>query len=79
MKTMKKRMLSLAICATAFLCFGSEANAQKTIKLFNGKDLSNWNFVVDKNAVPAEQVYSVEDGVINITGNPFGYMYKKDK
>lgn len=79
MKTMKKRMLSLAICATAFLCFGSEANAQKTIKLFNGKDLSNWNFVVDKNAVPAEQVYSVEDGVINITGNPFGYMYTKDK
>lgn len=76
---MKKRMLSLAVCAAAFLCFGSEANAQKTIKLFNGKDLSNWNFVVDKNVVPAEQVYSVEDGIINITGNPFGYMYTKDK
>lgn len=38
----------MAAIAAAFLCFGSDANAQKTIKLFNGKDLSNWNFVVDK-------------------------------
>jgi len=51
----------MAAIAAAFLCFGSDANAQKTIKLFNGKDLSNWNFVVDKNSVPAEQVYSVGD------------------
>ena len=76
---MKKRMLSMAVVAAAFLCFGSYASAQKTTKLFNGKDLSGWNFVVDKNSVPAEQVYSVKDGVINITGQPFGYMYTKEK
>ena len=76
---MKKRMLSMAVVAAAFLCFGSDASAQKTTKLFNGKDLSGWNFVVDKNSVPAEQVYSVKDGVINITGQPFGYMYTKEK
>lgn len=69
----------MAAIAAAFLCFGSDANAQKTIKLFNGKDLSNWNFVVDKNSVPAEQVYSVGDGVIKIKGQPFGYMYTKEK
>ena len=57
---MKKRMLSMAVVAAAFLCFGSDASAQKTTKLFNGKDLSGWNFVVDKNSVPAEQVYSVK-------------------
>ena len=50
---MKKRMLSMAVVAAAFLCFGSDASAQKTTKLFNGKDLSGWNFVVDKNSVPA--------------------------
>ena len=55
----------MAVVAAAFLCFGSDASAQKTTKLFNGKDLSGWNFVVDKNSVPAEQVYSVKDGVIN--------------
>ena len=47
---MKKRMLSMAVVAAAFLCFGSDASAQKTTKLFNGKDLSGWNFVVDKNS-----------------------------
>lgn len=50
----------MAVVAAAFLCFGSDASAQKTTKLFNGKDLSGWNFVVDKNSVPAEQVYSVK-------------------
>ena len=53
--------------------------AQKTEKLFNGKDLSNWEFLVDKNSVPAEQVYSVKDGMIQIAGQPFGYMYTKQK
>lgn len=76
---MKKRLISLAAIAVALLCIGSEVVAQKTIKLFNGKDLSNWNFVVDKNSVPADQVYSVKDGIINITGQPFGYMYTKEK
>ena len=59
--------------------FSGEALAQKAEKLFNGKDLSNWNFVVDKNSVPADQVFSVRDGVIHIKGNPFGYMYTKEK
>ena len=77
--TMKKKLLSMAVAAAAFLCLAGTASAQKTVKLFNGKDLSNWNFVVDKNSVPADQVYSVQDGVINITGTPFGYMYTKDK
>ena len=58
---MKKRMLSLAVLAASLFCFSNGANAQKTEKLFNGKDLSNWNFVVDKNSVPADQVYSVRD------------------
>ena len=76
---MKKNLLSIVTIAASLFCFGNEAIAQKTIKLFNGKDLSNWNFVVDKNSVPADQVYSVKDGVIHIVGNPFGYMYTKDK
>lgn len=76
---MKKRMLLWAALMVCGLGLSGEAIAQKTVKLFNGKDLSNWNFVVDKNAVPAEQVFSVEDGLIHIKGNPFGYMYTKEK
>ncbi len=73
------KMVSLAIVAASFLGLSHSADAQKAVKLFNGKDLSNWNFVVDKNAVPADQVFSVENGVIHIKGNPFGYMYTKEK
>lgn len=76
---MKKKMRSLAVIATALFCLAGAGNAQKVEKLFNGKDLSNWNFMVDKNAVPAEQVFFVKDGLIHIAGNPFGYMYTKEK
>lgn len=76
---MKKRILLSAILFAFLFCVTNDSTAQKVEKLFNGKDLSNWNFVVDKNAVPADQVYSVKDGVIHIVGSPFGYMYTKEK
>lgn len=76
---MRKKMFLLAALALSGFVFSGEALAQKGEKLFNGKDLSNWNFVVDKNSVPADQVFSVRDGVIHIKGNPFGYMYTKEK
>mgnify|MGYP000966069449 CR=1 FL=1 len=47
--------------------------------IFNGKDLSNWGFVVEDNAVPAEEVYMVDNGIIRIMGEPLGYMYTKKK
>ena len=52
---------------------------QQSNEIFNGKDLSNWNLVVENDAVPANEVYSVNDGVITIIGQPFGYMYTKGK
>ena len=60
------------------LCFVCGVSAQ-TEELFNGKDLSNWKFVVDGDKAPAESVYSVQDGVIVVHGNPFGYMYTAKK
>lgn len=76
---MKKRLLAFTLCAAAMFGCAIESNAQKTVKLFNGKDLSNWSFIVDKNSVPAEKVYTVKDGLIEISGQPFGYMYTKEK
>ncbi|WP_294079516.1 3-keto-disaccharide hydrolase [Proteiniphilum sp. UBA5384] len=52
---------------------------QQGEKIFNGKDLNNWNLVVENNAVPGEEVFSVKEGVISIKGNPFGYMYTNEK
>ena len=75
---MKKILLTLTALALAFT--GSTSlQAQKTEKLFNGKDLSNWNLVVNKNEVPGEKVFSVKEGMIRIEGQPFGYMYTKEE
>ena len=77
---MKKNVLSsIALAATLLLGLPMGVSAQKTHKLFNGKNLNNWNFVVEKNAVPAEQVFGIQNGVIHIKGQPFGYMYTKEK
>ena len=73
---MKKNLLSAII---AIVCFATSCNSSNEEKLFNGKDLSNWEFVVDGNSVPADQVYAVQDGAILIQGSPFGYMYTKKK
>ena len=60
------------LCSLVGSCGQSE-------KLFNGKDLSNWRFVVDGDKAPANEVYTVRDGVIHIQGTPFGYMYTEKK
>jgi hypothetical protein len=47
------------------------------IKLFNGKDLSGWDyFLVDENA-KMEDVWSVEDGILICLGKPGGYLCTK--
>jgi Domain of Unknown Function (DUF1080). len=57
----------------------SDSDSSNEISLFNGNDLSNWELIVAGDSVPAEQVFSVQDGAILILGNPFGYMYTKEK
>ena len=52
---------------------------QQSMEIFNGKDLSNWEFVLENDAAPANEVYTVSDGVITIAGEPLGYMYTKEK
>ena len=52
---------------------------QQSMEIFNGKDLSNWEFVLENDGVTADEVYSVSDGVITIKGEPLGYMYTKEK
>jgi hypothetical protein len=48
------------------------------IRLFNGKDLSNWVLQLKDPAVDPASVFKVKNGIIHITGNPFGYMRTKD-
>lgn len=72
---MRKTILSVF---TVFVIFASGCS-QGNGKIFNGKNLSNWNFVVENDAVPGDQVFTVKDGLISIKGEPLGYMYTKEK
>jgi hypothetical protein len=55
----------------------SRQNDPEKVQLFNGKDLSNWVFFLKDNKVDPVTVFSAENGMIHITGNPFGYMRTK--
>ncbi len=63
-------IVGLACCWTA----KGYADDQKTIDLFNGKDLSGWEFfLVDPN-VKMEDVWSVKEGLLVCKGEPMGYL-----
>jgi hypothetical protein len=51
----------------------------KKIELFNGKDLSNWAFHLRDASVDPATVFTVQNGVVHITGTPFGYMRTEDQ
>ncbi|MDR1594261.1 MAG: DUF1080 domain-containing protein [Prevotellaceae bacterium] len=70
--------ITFLLSIVSFLCFTFNVKAQNVEKLFNEKDLSEWNFVIDKDSEPAGQVFTVRDGVIHIKGT-LGYMYTKKK
>jgi hypothetical protein len=88
---MKIRQLSVSIILVCIITgIASLASAQPTsvkakkikgqkIQLFNGKDLSNWVFFLKDHSVDPASVFSVRDGVIHITGNPFGYMRTREQ
>lgn len=42
--------------------------------LFNGQDLSNWNWVSDDESSKKEQVWTIKEGVLHCTGTPRGYL-----
>jgi hypothetical protein len=70
--------MTFLLVIASFLSLANNAKAQKVENLFNGKDLSEWNFAVDKNSEPADKVFSVRDSVIHLKGT-LGYMYTKKK
>ena len=73
---MKQTILSTVFTLLLLLISGC---TQQEEAIFNGKDLSNWNFVIEGDAVPSEEVYMVDNGIIRIMGEPLGYMYTQKK
>ncbi|MDR2462740.1 MAG: DUF1080 domain-containing protein [Verrucomicrobiales bacterium] len=56
------------------------ARAGATIELFNGKNLDGWHAVLDpKSAAKPEDTFGVRNGVLTVSGQPFGYIYTAAK
>jgi hypothetical protein len=80
MKTRRNQFIVIII--VILLTGASTITAQsksKKVLLFNGKDLSNWVFHLKDQSVDPSTVFTIKDGVIHITGDPFGYMRTKEK
>jgi hypothetical protein len=45
------------------------------IDLFNGTDLTGWDYFLVEEGVGKEDVWSVEDGILVCEGEPGGYLY----
>ena len=55
---------------------GSQATAEETIDLFNGKDLSGWTFHLADPQAKMGDVWSIKDGVLICGGKPAGVAAK---
>jgi len=55
-----------------------DKSKNENIQLFNGKDLKNWVFHLKDPAIDPATVFTVQNGMIHISGNPFGYMRTKE-
>jgi hypothetical protein len=73
MKTILKSALLIALVAMSL----STATFGQKEKLFNGKNLKNWTFQLREPGVDPSTVFKVTDGVISVSGQPFGYMRTK--
>ncbi len=68
---MKLRNYSIAILFP--LVFAFSCTSSNEIELFNGEDLNNWSVYISDDT-PADSVFWVADGLINVSGIPNAYI-----
>lgn len=74
MKTVVKSSAAIAIAILFIAGCKTSPPPQKpgTVELFNGQNLDGWTFCMKNHSDPAN-TWSVRDGVMHCTGQPFGY------
>ena len=69
MKTILKSVPLFALALILISC-----TTEKKIELFNGQDLDNWTIYAESEDGVPEDLFYVEDGILNTIGDPFGYI-----
>ncbi len=74
---MKSRIFAAALLAVTLLVSCSD----KKVYLFNGKNMDGWKVVLkeEADAFSGASTFSVENEMIHITGQPFGYARTEKK
>lgn len=67
-------LLAGLICVTG----PALAGEKKAKLLFNGKDLSGWEYYLVEPDVKMKDVWSVQEGLLTCKGEPMGYLATKD-
>lgn len=81
---MRATCLALAVALTFGVCISGTGRAQEPKKLFNGKDLTGWSVHLpspnsDDPKSDPKGVFKVEDGVLHVSGEQFGYVITNDE
>ena len=83
---MKTKTFKLTILLVIFfvgmncISIGQLKAGDKKIKgnqLLKNNSLNNWVFYLKDQSVDPSTVFTIKEGVVHITGNPFGYMRTK--
>jgi hypothetical protein len=72
------RIAYYAVCAAGLGVLASQAPAgddKGFVDLFNGKDLTGWKTILSSGKADEGKVFTVNDGVVVVSGNPNGYFY----
>lgn len=62
----------------SLILFLSACASNNKVQLFNGENLDNWTIFVSTDDVQPEELFYVEDGIINTLGVPHGYIRTKE-
>jgi hypothetical protein len=75
MKRMWRGGVISGLAALAVVSCSTPGKQDRTIELFNGKDLTGWQCVLAEPTVTMGQVWSVADGILTCQGKPIGFLY----
>ena len=69
------RKIQFVLFAVLAVLVAVMAGCSREVVLFNGENLDGWVAVVrESEEAPEEPTFSVRDGLLHVTGTPFGYL-----
>lgn len=71
-------LLLLPLLLSSLSCGLSSTKDAGPVELFDGKDISGWDFFLVDPSVTKDAVWSVKDGIIICKGEPLGYLATKE-